>query len=59
MYPTTIAALGATIEGDRLGLGTNLYSTRPTLYEELGKEYFDKEIMKNSRFYNDKLADFD
>ncbi|MBO4477799.1 MAG: LTA synthase family protein [Lachnospiraceae bacterium] len=59
MYPTTIAALGATIEGDRLGLGTNLYSLTPTLYEELGKEYFDKEIMKNSRYYNDKLADFD
>ena len=59
MYPTTIAALGATIEGDRLGLGTNLFSLTPTLYEELGKEYFDQEIMKNSRFYNDKLADFD
>ena len=59
MYPTTIAALGATIEGDRLGLGTNLYSMTPTLYEELGKEYFDKEIMKNSRYYNNKLACFD
>ena len=59
MYPTTIAALGATIEGDRLGLGTNLFSTTPTLYEELGKDYFDKEIMKNSSFYNKKLAGFD
>lgn len=59
MYPTTVAALGATIEGDRLGLGTNLFSTKPTLYEELGQEYFDKEIMKNSRFYNHKLAKFD
>ena len=59
MYPTTIAALGATIEGDRLGLGTNLFSTKPTLYEELGKEYFDAEIMKNSSFYNKKLAGFD
>lgn len=59
MYPTTIAALGATIEGDRLGLGTNLFSTKPTLYEELGQDYFDKEIMKNSSFYNKKLAGFD
>jgi phosphoglycerol transferase len=59
MYPTTVAALGAIIEGDRLGLGTNLYSAKPTLYEELGKDYFDKEIMKNSSFYNKKLAGFD
>lgn len=59
MYPTTIAALGAKIEGERLGLGTNLFSTKPTLYEELGQDYFDTEIMKNSSFYNKKLAGFD
>lgn len=36
MFPTTLASLGATIEGDRLGLGTNLYSGKKTLAEEMG-----------------------
>ena len=38
MFPTTLAAMGATIEGDRLGLGTNLYSSTPTLLELYGEE---------------------
>ena len=32
-FPTTLAAMGVEIEGDRLGLGTNLYSTQQTLTE--------------------------
>ena len=58
MFPTTLASLGVSIEGERLGLGTNLYSAEPTLletygFEELqaglrGKseliEYFSKDI---------------
>ncbi len=28
MFPTTLAALGVSIEGDRLGLGTNLFSSK-------------------------------
>lgn len=38
-FPTTLAALGVKIEGDRLGLGTNLYSAEPTLVETYG--WFD------------------
>jgi phosphoglycerol transferase len=38
VFPTTLAAMGVDIEGDRLGLGTNLYSSKPTLLEEYGKE---------------------
>ena len=34
-FPTTIAALGAEIVGDRLGLGTNLFSDRQTLSERI------------------------
>lgn len=52
MYPTILASIGATIEGNRLGLGTNLYSGIPTLVEELGFDYFNDEIKKNSAFYN-------
>ena len=35
MFPTTLASLGAVIDGDRLGLGTNLFSDKPTLAENL------------------------
>ncbi len=51
MFPTTLAAIGCTIEGNRLGLGTNLFSDRDTLYEELGYSYLCDEINKVSDFY--------
>ena len=31
LFPTTLAAIGAKIEGNALGLGVNLYSDRQTL----------------------------
>lgn len=52
MMPTTLAAMGATIEGDRLGLGTNLFSERKTLTEQYGHAYVDEEFQKRSSFYN-------
>ena len=51
MFPTTLAALGCEIPGDRLGLGTNLFSDKLTLIEELGYETFDDEISYSSEFY--------
>ncbi|MDO4598590.1 MAG: LTA synthase family protein [[Ruminococcus] gnavus] len=51
MFPTTIAALGGEIAGDRLGLGTNLFSATPTLAEEIGMEQLNAEVRKNSLFY--------
>lgn len=50
MFPTTIAALGGEIEGDRLGLGTNLFSGRPTLAEELGMDQLNAEVRKKFTF---------
>ena len=50
MFPTTIAALGAQIEGDRLGLGTNC-SAEPALAEKVGMDTLNKEIRKRSIFY--------
>lgn len=44
MFPTTLAAIGCTIEGDRLGLGTNLLSDQTTLAEELGLQELNQEI---------------
>lgn len=59
MYPTILASLGVEIEGNRLGLGTNLFSTKETLVEELGYDYFNKELTKNSNFYNRNILQGD
>ena len=58
MFPTTLAAMGVTIEGDRLGLGTNLYGTTDTLYETYGMEEFSELLSKKSSFMQ-KLANID
>lgn len=57
MFPTTLAAMGVTIEGDRLGLGTNLFSALPTLAEEFGFDFVDYELQKNSDYYNSKFLE--
>ncbi len=49
-FPTILAALDVEIEGNRLGFGTNLFSDRQTLLEELGAEYA-KELAKYSEYY--------
>lgn len=51
MFPTILAAMGFSIEGDRLGLGTNLFSGRKTLTEQLGFDYVNGEIGKYSKYY--------
>lgn len=53
LFATTLAAMGCTIPGDRLGLGTNLFADTPTLMEELGEETLEKEMTKYSRYYFD------
>ena len=52
LFPTTLAAMGCKIDGDRLGLGTNLYSSKKTLFEEYGEGYVNTELAKNSEFMN-------
>jgi len=52
MFPTTLAALGCTIEGNRLGLGVNLFSNLPTLTERLGYDVLNEELAKRSAFYD-------
>ncbi len=54
-YPTTLAALGFEIQGDRLGLGTNLFSNMPTLVEELGLNSFNKGLKPKSEYYDNKI----
>ena len=55
MFPTTLAAMGVEIEGERLGIGTNLFSDTPTLAEEYGYESLFKELNRKSSFYNEKF----
>lgn len=55
LYPTTLSALGVTIDGNKLGLGTNLFSEEETLIEKYGLEYVNNELKKNSRFYDNKI----
>lgn len=51
MFPTTLAAMGCEIQGDRLGLGTNLFSDRPTLMEEMGIARFEEGVARYSEYY--------
>lgn len=55
IYPTTLAAAGAKIDGERLGLGTNLFSDMPTIAEEYGYEEMFAELNKRSRFYDNYI----
>lgn len=57
IFPTTLASLGVSIEGERLALGTNLFSSMPTLCEEYGTDYVDKEISKKSELMEELTSD--
>lgn len=59
MYPTILASMGVEVEGNRLGLGTNLFSAERTLVEQFGLNYVDAELSKNSHFYNQTILDDD
>ena len=50
LFPTTVAALGAKIPGERLGLGTNLFSAKETLAEEYGVSGLKRELNRRSDF---------
>ncbi len=53
-FPTTLAALGVEIEGNRLGLGTNLFSSEDTLIERDGLEYVNTELQKSSDWMDEQ-----
>ena len=54
-YPTILASLGVEIDGERLGMGTNLFSGEKTLPETLGIEKVKSELSKTSTFYDNKI----
>lgn len=61
MFPTVLASLGVKIDGEKLGLGTNLFSDVPTLFEEHGGEKGWKKVSSEfeirSIFYNENILE--
>ena len=57
MYPTTLAAMGFTVEGNKLGLGVNLYSDEQTLCERFGLKKLNKLLQKKSKYYNKHIIE--
>lgn len=49
-FPTVLSALGVEIVGNKLGLGTNLFSGTPTLTEVVGLQTESDEISRKSEF---------
>ena len=47
--------MGCEIEGNRLGVGTNLFSAEKTILEEKGVKYINKEFEKKSKVYNEEI----
>ncbi len=54
-YPTMVYAIGGNIKGNKLGLGTNLFSDEKTLSEEYGFKEFSKQLKRNSDYYNNQV----
>ena len=52
-FPTTLSAMGFEIEGNRLGLGTDLFSDDMTLAEKIGIDVLNTELMKYSPYYKE------
>jgi len=59
MFPTTLAAMGCKIEGNRLGIGTNLFAGVPTLCERYEFDKLSDELAKHSEFYDKQLMQLD
>lgn len=58
-FPTIVAAIGGKIDGERLGVGTNLFSGEPTIFEEYGEDKANTELEKKSTLYNEKILETD
>ena len=58
LFPTSLAAMGVKIDGDRLGLGTNLFSDKQTLLEETDFTEFNTQLKMKSDMMT-KLSNID
>ncbi len=55
MFPTMLAGIGVQIKGDRLGIGTNLFSDTKTLFESCGVDAVNDSLTQKSNFYNENI----
>ena len=58
MFPTTLAAMGFKVDGNKLALGTNLFSSLPTAIEKYGQAYIEAEVKKSSTFLDENIYKF-
>ena len=56
IFPTILSALNFKIEGNRLGLGTDMFSGKLTLAEKIGFDNFQNELEKYSKYYIDNFS---
>ncbi len=57
MFPSTLSSIGVDIKGDRLGLGTDLFSSTETLCEKLGRDEYRKQLEQSSDYYDTVFTD--
>lgn len=55
IFPTVLYSLGFEWNGDRLGLGVNLYSGEKTLAEMMGLDKLNEAIYRKSTFYRKNI----
>ncbi|TLG77109.1 sulfatase-like hydrolase/transferase [Culicoidibacter larvae] len=51
VFPTVLSAMNVDIKGNRLGLGTDLFSGQQTLYEKFGTDFVNAELAKKSPYF--------
>lgn len=51
MFPTILASMGVEIKGERLGIGTNLFSGKDTLIEKYGFDTLNTNLQMKSELY--------
>ncbi len=55
MFPTILAAMGVEIKGERLGIGTNLFSGKDTLIEKYGFDTLNTNLQMKSELYANEI----
>lgn len=55
MLPTVLSSIGVDIEGNRLGIGTDLFSDEKTLFEQYGVSEVNDKLTQKSNFYNENI----
>ena len=56
LFPTILSSMGFSIEGNRLGLGTNMFSCLDTLPEQMGLDKFNDELGRYSIYYIENFS---